>query len=97
MKMILEDMYYGNWRPSEQINSTDPESQKVNQKISDLMEMLKSKLPAVEFESIEVMFDLLSESTSLHSAAAFIHGYRTGALTMIEVFSEDKEIVDRNR
>ncbi|MGG4204127.1 hypothetical protein ABEW60_07240 [Paenibacillus jamilae] len=43
----------------------------MNQKISDLMEMLKSKLPAVEFESIEVMFDLLSESTSLHSAAAF--------------------------
>lgn len=97
MKMILEDMYYGKWRPSEQINSTDPESQKVNQKISDLMEMLKSKLPAVEFESIEVMFDLLSESTSLHSAAAFIHGYRAGALTMIEVFSEDKEIVDPNR
>lgn len=93
MKMILEDMYYGNWRPSEQINSTDPESQKVNQKISDLMEMLKSKLPAVDFESIEVMFDLLSESTSLHSAA-FIHGYRTGALTMIEVFNGDKEIVD---
>ncbi|MEK5377167.1 MULTISPECIES: DUF6809 family protein [Paenibacillus] len=91
--MILEDMYYGNWRPSEQINSTDPESQKVNQKISDLMEMLKSKLPAVDFESIEVMFDLLSESTSLHSAA-FIHGYRTGALTMIEVFNGDKEIVD---
>jgi hypothetical protein len=91
--MILEDMYYGKWRPSEQINSTDPESQKVNQKISDLMEMLKSKLPAVDFESIEVMFDLLSESTSLHSAA-FIHGYRTGALTMIEVFNGDKEIVD---
>jgi hypothetical protein len=65
----------------------------VNQKISDLMEMLKSKLPAVDFESIEVMFDLLSESTSLHSAA-FIHGYRTGALTMIEVFNGDKEIVD---
>ncbi|PNQ78723.1 DUF6809 family protein [Paenibacillus sp. F4] len=95
--MILEDMYYGKWRPSEQINSTDPESQKVNQKISDLMEMLKSKLPAVDFESIEVMFDLLSESTSLHSAAAFIHGYRTGALTMIEVFNGDKEIADRNR
>ncbi|WP_342428156.1 DUF6809 family protein [Paenibacillus sp. FSL L8-0158] len=95
--MILEDMYYGKWRPSEQINSTDSESQKVNQKISKHMEMLKSKLPAVDFESIEVMFDLLSESTSLHSAAAFIHGYRTGALTMIEVFNGDKEIVDRNR
>lgn len=67
--MILEDMYYGKWRPSEQINSSDPESQKVNQKISDLMELLKSKLSAVEFDSIEV----------------------------IEVFSEDKEIVDRNR
>ncbi|KAE8561051.1 MULTISPECIES: DUF6809 family protein [Paenibacillus] len=89
--MILEDMYYGKWRPSEQIKSTDPESQKVNQKISDLMEILKNELPAVDFEQIEVMFDLLSESTSLHSAAAFIHGYRTGALTMIEVFSSEKE------
>ncbi|KJK32052.1 hypothetical protein MMB75_15865 [Paenibacillus sp. P2(2022)] len=89
--MILEDMYYGKWRPSEQVKSTDPESQKVNQKISDLMEMLKNELPAVDFEQIEVMFDLLSESTSLHSAAAFIHGYRTGALTMIEVFSSEKE------
>ncbi|WP_328801857.1 hypothetical protein T3H97_04870 [Paenibacillus sp. LX16] len=67
--MILEDMYYGKWRPSEQINSSDPESQKVKQKISDLMKLLKSKLSAVEFDSIEV----------------------------IEVFSEDKEIVDRNR
>ncbi len=37
------------------------------------------------------MFDLLSESTSLYSAAAFTHGYRTGALTMIEVFSSEKE------
>ncbi|QDY85725.1 hypothetical protein FQU75_21645 [Paenibacillus polymyxa] len=89
--MILEDMYYGKWRPNEQVKSTDPESQKVNQKISDLMEMLKNKLPAVDFEQIEVMFDLLSESTSLHSAAAFIHGYRTGALTMIEVISSEKE------
>ncbi|MCV9949551.1 DUF6809 family protein [Paenibacillus sp. BT-177] len=89
--MILEDMYYGNWRPSEQIKSNDPESQKVNQKICDLMEMLKNKLSAVDFEQIEVMFDLLSESTSLHSAAAFTHGYRTGALTMIEVFSSEKE------
>ncbi|MDQ0495699.1 DUF6809 family protein [Paenibacillus brasilensis] len=89
--MILEDIYYGKWRPSEQIKSTDPESQKVNQKICDLMEMLKNKLSAVDFEQIEVMFDLLSESTSLYSAAAFTHGYRTGALTMIEVFSSEKE------
>ncbi len=94
--MILEDMYYGNWRPSEQIKSTDPESQKVNQKISEYMEMLKNKLPAVDFEHIEAMFDLLSESTSLHSAAAFIHGYRTGAMTMIEVFSGEKEFVAGN-
>lgn len=54
------------------------------------MEMLKNKLSEVDFEQMEVIFDLLNESTSLHSAAAFIHGYRTGALTMIEVFSEEK-------
>lgn len=50
--------------------------------------MLKNKLPEDDFEQIEVLFDLLSESTSLHSAAAFIHGYRTGTMTMIEVFRE---------
>lgn len=87
MKMILEDMYYGNWHPSE---PTDPESQKVNQKISEHMEMLKNKLSEVDFEQMEIIFDLLNESTSLHSAAAFIHGYRTGAMTMIEVFSGEK-------
>ncbi|KJD44974.1 DUF6809 family protein [Paenibacillus terrae] len=88
--MILEDMYYGNWHPSEQIKSTDPESQQVNQKISEHMEMLKNKFSEVDFEQMEVIFDLLNESTSLHSAAAFIHGYRTGAMTMIEVFSGEK-------
>ncbi|MBE0338158.1 DUF6809 family protein [Paenibacillus sp. 23TSA30-6] len=93
--MILEDMYYGNWRPSEQIKSADPESQKVNQKISEHMEMLKNKLSEVDFEQMEVIFDLLNESTSLHSAAAFIHGYRTGALTMIEVFSGEHESIPK--
>ncbi len=48
--MILENIYYRKWRPSEQIKSTDPESRKVNQKICDLMEMLKNKLSAVDFE-----------------------------------------------
>ncbi|MEE4577546.1 DUF6809 family protein [Paenibacillus polymyxa] len=45
------------------------------------MEMLKNKLPAVDFEQVEVMFDLLDESNSLHSATAFAYGYRMGALT----------------
>ncbi|MCV9949544.1 hypothetical protein OIU26_09555 [Paenibacillus sp. BT-177] len=36
----------------------------------------ENKLPEDDFEQIEVLFDLLSESNSLHSAAAFIHGYQ---------------------
>ncbi|WP_419539228.1 DUF6809 family protein [Paenibacillus polymyxa] len=54
MNMILEDMYYGNWRPSEQIKSADPESQKVNQKISEYMEVLKNK--RVNFPTLRAAF-----------------------------------------
>ncbi|MBT2289253.1 hypothetical protein J7E73_08920 [Paenibacillus albidus] len=89
--MILEDLYFGRWRPNELIKSADPEFQLINQKISDSMEVLKKKLSKEDFTQMEMMFDLLSESNSLHSAAAFIHGYRTGALMMIEVFSGVKE------
>ncbi|MHA6529404.1 DUF6809 family protein [Paenibacillus sp. BAC0078] len=91
MKIILEDLYYGRWRPNELIKSSDPKFQQIDQQINDSLNILQENVSEDNFEQIEKLFDLLSESNSLHSTAAFIHGFRTGALMMIEVFSEEKE------
>ncbi|MCE3201686.1 hypothetical protein K3T49_18910 [Paenibacillus sonchi] len=88
--MILEDLYYGRLHPNELIKSNDPKFQRIDQEVNDSMNILRENLSEDDFEQIEKLFDLLSESNSLHSAAAFIHGFRTGASMMIEIFSDEK-------
>lgn len=38
---ILEEIYYGNWRPDESIKSIDPNYKSINRKISSCMESFK--------------------------------------------------------
>ncbi|WP_337588181.1 DUF6809 family protein [Paenibacillus graminis] len=39
-----------------------------------------------EFEEIERLLDLVGELNSMHAAAAFVQGYRMGALMITEVY-----------
>ncbi|MNB74637.1 hypothetical protein D3C75_212750 [compost metagenome] len=50
--------------------------------------MLKDQFSKEDFQQVEQLLDLMIDSNSLHSALAFIHGYRTGALMMIDVFND---------
>ncbi|WP_438351014.1 DUF6809 family protein [Paenibacillus sp. FA6] len=94
MKSILEEIYYGNWRPDESIKSTDHRSRQIIQKISDSMTEYNKNLSKHDFEQLEKLLDCVGELNSMHAAAAFANGYRTGALMMIEVFSGEKESTD---
>ncbi|WP_019910253.1 DUF6809 family protein [Paenibacillus sp. HW567] len=91
MRSILEDFYYGKVQPDESTNPNDPKARQMNREVSDLMLKYQKNLPQAEFEQLEKLLDLVGELNSMHAAAAFINGYRTGALMMIEVFSEEKE------
>lgn len=55
--------------------------------------MLKEQFSEEDFEQVEKLFDLQSDSNSLQSALSFIQGYRMGALMMIEVLNGDSESV----
>ncbi|OKP96253.1 hypothetical protein A3849_22040 [Paenibacillus sp. P46E] len=93
--MILEDFYYGRLRPNELVKPSDPEFQKINQKITESLQMLKEQFSEEDFEQVEKLIDLQSDSNSLQSALSFIQGYRMGALMMIEVLNGDSESVKR--
>ncbi|WP_235441384.1 DUF6809 family protein [Paenibacillus sp. IHB B 3415] len=85
----MEDFYYGRLCPNELVKPSDPEFQKINQKITESLRMLKEQFSEEEFEQVEKLIDLQSDSNSLQSAISFIQGYRMGALMMIEVLNGD--------
>ncbi|WP_256700886.1 DUF6809 family protein [Paenibacillus sp. P46E] len=91
----MEDFYYGRLRPNELVKPSDPEFQKINQKITESLQMLKEQFSEEDFEQVEKLIDLQSDSNSLQSALSFIQGYRMGALMMIEVLNGDSESVKR--
>lgn len=78
MKSILEELYYGNLNPEELIIPQEPEYRPLNKKISALTEEYKQRFSEKDFKSIEYIMDLMGESNSMHSCAAFIHGYSWG-------------------
>ncbi|WP_438497658.1 DUF6809 family protein [Paenibacillus sp. IHBB 3054] len=91
----MEDFYYGRLRPNELVKPNDPEFQKINQKITESMQILKEYFSEEDFEQVEKLFDLQSDSNSLQSALSFIQGYRMGALMMIGVFNGEKESMQK--
>lgn len=91
MIIILEDLYYGSLRPNERMKPNDPELRRINQRIIDSLQMLKERLPEEDFDQVEELLELHSESCSLHSALSFTQGYKIGALMMIEVFGGERE------
>lgn len=89
--MILEDLYYGSLRPNERMKPNDLESRRINQRIIDSLQVLKERLPEEDFNQVEELLELQSESCSLHSAFSFVQGYKIGALMMVEVFGGERE------
>jgi hypothetical protein len=90
MRSLLEKLFYGNIRPDEHIHPDYPEYKLLNEKILNVIESYHKKLTAEEYDELEELIDLLGQTTSMFSAAAFTEGFRLGALVMIEVLEEKR-------
>lgn len=91
MKSILDEFYYGNISPVEQIISRDSDYWPLNHKISAEKEYFKSKLSQeniARFENMEEMFYL---SAGMQEKSAFIYGFKLGVMFMVGVYGEGEE------
>ena len=93
MKTILEELFNGNIYPDELIIPQDPEYPLVNQKISDTLGLWRKKLSEEDYEQLEDLLDLRSQSDSLHAAASFTYGFKLGAAIILEVLNGKGELV----
>lgn len=93
MKTILKELYGGRIYPSELIIPKDPEYHPLNQKISDTISLWQKKLSEEDYEHLEELLDLHSQSNSMHSTSSFVHGFKLGASIMIEVLTGKGELV----
>ena len=85
MKPILEELYLGRLYPLEQIVPQDPEFHTVNEKRSSLMEILETRLPAEDYQTVEELLDVDCNISVMEAYASFEYGFKLGALMMLEV------------
>lgn len=94
MRSMLEALYYGEIRPEENIVPTNPEYRKISRRVSEAMGMWKGKLSDDDFNQLEAMLELRSQSESMHATSTFINGFQLGALMMIEVYAAKAELLN---
>ncbi|AZK48557.1 DUF6809 family protein [Paenibacillus lentus] len=86
MKSMLEALFYGDIRPEEQVVPRNPEYRNISRRLSEAMELWKEKLSSKEFNQLEAMLDLRSQSESIYATNTFINGFQLGALIIMELF-----------
>ncbi|KWX87438.1 hypothetical protein AMQ83_13145 [Paenibacillus riograndensis] len=90
-------MFYGNIRPDEGIHPKHSEYQALNREIASFINAYHKKLSPEEYDELEKLIDLLGQSISMYSAAAYKEGFRLGALMMIEVMGAEGKAVGDSR
>lgn len=84
MGNIIEELYFGNLRPEEDIVPKDAEYRSINKEITAYIEKFKRELSEEDFKQLEVLFDMMDQVHSIHSKEAFASGFKIGTLIMIE-------------
>ncbi|HMM20671.1 MAG TPA: hypothetical protein PKA10_08010 [Selenomonadales bacterium] len=93
MRPILEELYSGNIYPFEQILPQDPEYRPLNRKISDARQIWKEKLSEDDYRQLEELLNWQCQSVSMEATAAFIYGFKLGAMILMEVLTGKGELV----
>lgn len=93
MKNILEALYRGQINPDEIIVPSHPEYRSVSWQVSAQTVQWRERLGEEVFRELEKYFDLCNRVSSMHVEAAFLHGFRLGANLLIEVMSNQEELI----
>lgn len=96
MKSILADLYEGKLHPDETIMPTEPEYRQNNRAISKSLEVCRMKFSEGDFKLLEEVLDLYGTSHAILNSASFVEGFKMGALMMIEIFEEKKQIPNKH-
>ncbi|MEK4112140.1 hypothetical protein ABIC86_000280 [Paenibacillus sp. DS2363] len=89
MKSILEEIYYGNLRPEENIVPKDSEYRSINKEITANIEKFQKKLSEDDFKQLEELLDMIDNINSTNSCEAFVTGFKIGTLITNEVFQRE--------
>ncbi|WP_339234910.1 DUF6809 family protein [Paenibacillus sp. FSL R5-0517] len=84
MGNIIEELYYGNLRPEENIVPKDAEYRSINKEISTYIGKFQRKISEDDFKQLEILFEMMDQVHLMHSKEAFASGFKIGTLIMIE-------------
>lgn len=82
--MVLDELYYGNIYPSEQILIHDKEYQKLHRHTGVLLTQLEEKLSKEQMELVNQFHSHVIDVNSLESKANFQYGLSLGLMMMKE-------------
>ena len=90
---ILEDLYYGNIRPSEQYVKRNSEYDQMRIEWLRLYEIFTEKYYEDEMKSFNDLIDLQERMSEIATAENYLQGFRHGAKMILDVlFGESKNI-----
>lgn len=97
-KTLLEQLYDGEFYPSENIIPGNPGYAAMSQKAGDEIEYILSRLNDEEKVRFDKLIDLMGEMEHMGEVTSFAYGLRTGILLIFELFSgEDWQPIIKRR
>lgn len=87
---LLEQIYYGNFLPSEHIQSQDPKYHPSIDEAEEENRHMRKLLNRDDMTHLEHLLDLNLDISCMESCASFVCGFRYGALLML-VILESKD------
>ena len=88
MRRILEDFYYGNITPNEQLMAPDSELKRATDRVARYESQLKEQLEENERAILEKLIRSQHEIDSITALENFILGFRLGVRMMAECMDD---------
>ena len=88
-KTLLEQMYDGEFFPSEAVVSSNPDYVVMSHQEGEEIKYIASRLNDEDRVRFDKLVDLMGETEHMNDCANFAYGLRTGIILMIELFTSE--------